>query len=157
MTTLSSAQIEALRALRSACPEARIALIGATALGYHLAMTWRRTADIDLILAISASELDTLVSALPGWQRDPKHEHRWNAPHNVRVDLVPAPPDALHSRQLVWPNTKEVMNLGGIRLALEVHRAPSRRIAHGVCRATGNTRWHCDWMRFAAGLLRDCI
>lgn len=129
MTPLSRAQLEALRTLRTACPEVRIALIGATALAFHLSMTWRRTADIDLILAVSASELDLLVSLLPGWQQDLKHPQRWNAPNNVRVDLVPAPPDALDRRRLVWPNTKEVMNLGGIRLALE---SPLSQIAPGL-------------------------
>lgn len=129
MTPWSNAQLEALRTLRSACPDARIAVIGATALGFHLSMTWRRTADIDLVLAVSAAELDTSVSALPGWRQDPKHPQRWNAPNNVRIDLVPAPPDALDRRQLVWPNTKDVMNLGGIRLALE---SPVSQIAPGL-------------------------
>jgi predicted nucleotidyltransferase len=129
MTPLSTAQLEALRRLRIACPEARIALIGATALAFHLPITWRRTADIDLILAVSASELDNRVSLLPGWQQDPKHQQRWNAPNHVRVDLIPAPPDALNRRRLVWPNTKEVMNLGGIRLALE---SPVCQIASGL-------------------------
>lgn len=126
MTPLSSAQLAALRTLRATCPEERITLIGATALAFHLPMTWRTTADIDLILATSDSELEALVSALPGWRRDPKHQQRWQAPNNVRVDLVPAPPDALDRRRLVWSKTNEVMNLGGIRLALE---SPPSQIA----------------------------
>jgi hypothetical protein len=62
-------------------------------------------------------EQEALVSRLPGWRHDIQHEQRWNAPGNVRVDLVPAPPEALDKRQLIWPRTKDVMNLGGMRLA----------------------------------------
>jgi predicted nucleotidyltransferase len=130
MMPLSSVQLDAIRTLRTACPEARIAIIGATALAFHLAMTWRMTADIDLILAVSDLELESVVSAIPGWQRDPKHQQRWNAPNNVRIDLVPAPPDALERRRLVWTKTKEEMNLGGIRLALE---SPLSQLAPGLC------------------------
>jgi hypothetical protein len=116
-----------------ACPEARIALIGATALAFHLPMTWRMTADIDLILAISDSELDTLVSVIPGWQRNPKYQQRWNAPNNVCVDLVPAPPDALDSRRLVWPKTKEVMTSAAFA---SPSRAPCLKLLPGSASAS---------------------
>jgi predicted nucleotidyltransferase len=122
-------QLAALRTLRRACAEEPMAIIGAAALAFHLPMNWRTTADIDLVLAVSASELEALVSRLPGWRHDIQHEQRWNAPGNVRVDLVPAPPEALDKRQLVWPRTKDVMNLGGMRLAL---MTPPREIAPGL-------------------------
>lgn len=129
MNDFSISQLAALRTLRRACPDDPMVLIGAAALAFHLPMNWRTTADIDLVVAVSASELETVVSRLPGWQHDFKHEQRWNAPGNVRVDLVPAPPEALDQRQLVWPRTKDVMNLGGMRLAL---MTPRREIAPGL-------------------------
>lgn len=126
MTQLSPAQLEALRTLRTAYPEAQITLIGAAALGFHVPMTWRNTADIDLVLAMSVSELETGVSKLSGWEQDTKQQQRWWAPKSVPVDLVPVTPDALERGQLVWPKTQQVMNLGGIRLALQ---AATRELA----------------------------
>jgi predicted nucleotidyltransferase len=126
---LSLPQLAALRTLRLAYAEEPIVLIGAAALAFHLPMNWRTTSDIDLVLAVSASELETVLSRLPGWRHDLKQEQRWNAPNNVRIDLVPAPPEALNQRQLVWPRTKDEMSLGGMRLALTT---PRREIAPGV-------------------------
>jgi predicted nucleotidyltransferase len=118
MTTLKPGQLEVLRALRRAYPEANIAIVGAAALAFHLSMTWRSTADLDLVVTISASDLDTALSKLVGWKQHPRIEQRWEGPNGVLIDLVPAAPDALARRQLIWPKTGHVMNLGGVRLAL---------------------------------------
>ena len=113
---LTTAQQDALRAVQEAYPNARMALIGASALALHLPMEWRTTADIDLVVAISVADL-TLLSRLPGWKREPNRQQRWVAPNGVLVDLVPASAEALEKRELVWPNG-HVMNLAGIPLAL---------------------------------------
>jgi len=117
VTALSPAHIDALRTVRAAFPEAKIALIGATALGLHLEMTWRASLDLDLAIAVAISEID--ASKIPGWQRHPHRRHRWQTPTGVLLDIIPAPPEALASRELVWPDTGLRMNLTGIGLALE--------------------------------------
>ena len=124
---LTTAQQDALRAVQEAYPDARMALIGASALALHLPMEWRTTADIDLVVAISIADL-TELSQLPGWKRDPNRQQRWVAPNGVLVDLVPASAEALEKRELVWPNG-HVMNLAGIPLAL---RATPVAFAGGV-------------------------
>jgi predicted nucleotidyltransferase len=121
VTPLSVAELSALRSLRAAYPDAAIALIGAVALRFHMAMTWRSTADIDLVIAVSAEQIDT--ARLPGWKRHPKQLQRWQAQNGVLVDLVPAPVEALASRQLIWPDTGTSMNLAGIRGALTASTA----------------------------------
>jgi predicted nucleotidyltransferase len=118
MTALTPAQLDALRALRAAYPEATIALIGAAALAHHLPMTWRKTADLDLVITISVSDLDMTLSKLVGWKRHPKREQSWEAPNRVHIDIVPAPPDALEKLRFVWPETGNIMSLEGVRLAL---------------------------------------
>jgi predicted nucleotidyltransferase len=124
---LTTAQLDALRAVQEAYPDARMALIGAAALALHLPMEWRTTADIDLVVAISIADLTALLG-LPGWKRDANRQQRWVAPNGVLVDLIPASPEALGKRELVWPNG-HVMNLGGIPLAL---RATPVALAEGV-------------------------
>jgi predicted nucleotidyltransferase len=117
VTALSPDQLDALRAVRAAFPEARIALIGATALGLHLNMTWRASLDLDLAIAVALSDID--ATKLPGWQRDRQRQQRWQTPDGVLLDIVHVPPEALASRELIWPDTGLRMNLTGIGLALE--------------------------------------
>jgi predicted nucleotidyltransferase len=122
--TQSFSQLEepvlvALKALRQVFPTARMSIIGAGALAMHMDMTWRRTADVDVVLAIDIEELDLAESKLVGWKRGTPP--RWTAPNGTKLDLVPAPADALAMRELIWPDGT-VMSLAGIRVALE-HRA----------------------------------
>jgi predicted nucleotidyltransferase len=117
LTALTPDQLDALRTVRAAFPEAKIALIGATALGLHLDMTWRTSVDLDLAIAVAMSDID--ATKLPGWQRDRRRQHRWQTPAGVLLDIVPAPSEALESRELVWPDTGLRMNLTGIGFALE--------------------------------------
>jgi predicted nucleotidyltransferase len=124
VSTLSPEQVEALRTLRAAFPEARIAfpeariaLIGASALGLRMDLTWRNSADLALAIAVGVAELD--ATKLPGWQQHPRLEHRWKTITGVVLDLIPAPPQALASRELIWPKSGQRMNLAGIGLALD--------------------------------------
>ena len=109
--------MEALRTVRAAFPRAKIALIGATALGLHVKMTWRTSIDLDLVIAVAVSEID--ATKLPGWQRDRRQPHRWRTPEGALLDIIPAPLEALASRELVWPETGQRMSLAGVGLALE--------------------------------------
>src|SRR5262245_35550848 len=117
MSQPSAAQLDALRTLRTAYPDAEIAIIGATALAFHIDMTWRTSVDLDLVIAVSASDLDP--SRLPRWRRHPKLEHSWRTDQGVLVDLVAAPSDALDARELIWPVSGHRMNLTGIRQGLQ--------------------------------------
>jgi hypothetical protein len=92
VSQLTAAQLDALRTLQAAYPDAAIAIIGATALAFHIDMTWRMSVDLDLVIAASVADLD--ASKLPDWLRHPKLEHSWKTDHGVLVDLVPAPADA---------------------------------------------------------------
>jgi len=57
VSQLTAAQLDALRTLRAAYPDAEIAIIGATALAFHIDMTWRTSVDLDLVIAVSAADL----------------------------------------------------------------------------------------------------
>lgn len=130
MSRLSAAQLDALRTLREAFPDAEIAIIGAAALGFHIDMTWRTSVDLDLVIAVSASDLEP--SRLPEWRRHPKLEHSWRTDQGALVDLVSAPSDALDAGELVWPVSGHRMNLTGIRQALQsskVHFASDVSVA----------------------------
>jgi predicted nucleotidyltransferase len=91
-----------------------MSLIGASALAFHMEMTWRNTADIDVVLAVEVGDLDAAEAKLVGWTR--QHPPRWVAPNKVKVDLVLAPAEALARRELIWDGWK--MNLAGIGAAL---------------------------------------
>lgn len=132
MNPFSRDQLAAFRTLRNAYPDARIVLIGASALGMHLNMTWRNTADVDLVLTISMSELDAKLSQLEGWRHDPKRAQRWIAPNDVILDLVPASPEAIAAGSLTWHGGR-VMDLSGVGLALRVdHQEELEDLGIGV-------------------------
>jgi predicted nucleotidyltransferase len=121
LISLEPAQLSALRSLRSVYPEARIALVGAVALGCHIPMTWRTSADLDLVLAVAVADLGELT--LHGWARDRRQQQRWKAPGGALLDLLPAPPEVLAARELIWPETGHRMNMAGFALALAAETA----------------------------------
>jgi len=49
---LAQDAVAALRSLRAAFPIQPLALVGAAALGCRIPMKWRRTEDLDLVLAV---------------------------------------------------------------------------------------------------------
>ena len=79
-------------------------------------MTWRNSVDLDLVIAVSVSEIDE--TKLRGWERDRNRQHRWKAPNGSLLDIVPAPPEAIALGALVWPESGQTMSLAGVSLAL---------------------------------------
>ncbi|MFN7973003.1 MAG: hypothetical protein U0166_11745 [Acidobacteriota bacterium] len=116
MRKLTPEQVTALRQLRAHLPEARILLVGASALGLHLDMTWRATADLDVCVAIGIEDLSR-ISSIAGWTRHPALEHRWTTTEGAVVDIVPADDAALRAGEVRWPEGGQVMSLVGFRAA----------------------------------------
>jgi hypothetical protein len=56
-------------------------IIGATALGSYYDMSWRKTAVVDLVVAISLDEFPAELAVRPGWKQHPVKpsdlEDRW--------------------------------------------------------------------------------
>lgn len=123
MTVFTADQIEVLRHLARLWSPERFAVIGASALACFMDMRWRQTHDLDLALAASLEGLSSTLDSLPGWAHDPRIEHRWLAPGEVRVDIVPAGSEALQRGELIWPKSGRRMSLLGFRLAF-THSLP---------------------------------
>jgi predicted nucleic acid-binding protein len=129
---LAQDAIAALLAMRAAFPSQPLALIGATALGCHIPMKWRRTEDLDLVVALSIEDASRALAALPGWSQNDRKEHEWRSPRGVLVDLLPVSTQALAARVLLWPRTGHAMSLVGIRHALS---SPAISITEGLALA----------------------
>ncbi len=80
-------------------------------------MSWRYTADVDLVLALTLDALPDLSGRL-GWSRHPKREYEFTSPSGARLDLIPAGPELLQAGQLQWRNG-DVMSLVGMDLAFK--------------------------------------
>lgn len=115
--TLVDSQIAALRDIERVWPGVRAVIIGATALGFYFDMRWRKTADVDLAVAVTLDDL-TVLAARPGWSRHPKKEHEFTSPSGAKLDLLPVGPKLLAAGRLQWGNG-DSMNLAGIDLALQ--------------------------------------
>ncbi len=120
--TFTPGQIAALRKLRELWPDRPFVLVGASALGCFLDFRWRATNDIDISVSIELDELPAGLDRLPGWSADPRSEHRWLAPENVKVDILPAGPKLRRAGTLRWPRSGNEMSLLGQRLAFEQAR-----------------------------------
>ena len=83
MSRLTASECAALEQFANVVGEAGFVLVGAAALGFHVNMTWRRTADLDLVLALPMEALSATVARVPGWSRDERREHRWIAPGDI--------------------------------------------------------------------------
>ena len=90
--TFTPGQVAALKKLRELWPDTPFVLVGASALGCFLDFRWRATNDIDISVSIELDELPAGLDRLPGWSADPHAEHRWLAPEDVKVDILPASP-----------------------------------------------------------------
>lgn len=119
MSAFTPAQEEALADVSDAVGLAPVVLIGAAAIDLHVPMGWRRTQDLDLVVAIDLDTFHALPSHLPGWTRDPRREHAWRSPRCVDVDLVPAGPSLRAKGEVVFPRSGNVMDLSAIDLAFE--------------------------------------
>ena len=126
---LDQDSIAALADIRVAFPSQPVALVGAAALGCHLSMKWRRTEDLDLVIAVSVEDAARALGSLPRWKQNERKEHEWRSPRGAVVDVLPVSKDALERRVLVWPRTGYQMSLIGIRHALA---APSHQFGDGL-------------------------
>ena len=70
--SLTPNQVAALRELDEVWPESNAVIIGATALGCYYDMTWRQTADVDLVLALDLKHFPGVLLTRPGWKQHPK-------------------------------------------------------------------------------------
>jgi predicted nucleotidyltransferase len=111
-----------------------LAVIGATSLLLHMGDLGRFTRDVDLTVALDLDEFERLTTRLIaiGWTPGPKLEHRWTAPRQTIVDLLPAGPELRRRGSIMWPASQFVMSLVGFEHvfadAAEVHLAGGLRI-----------------------------
>lgn len=113
---LTPAQMQALADLRAGLPETQLVLIGAAALGFHIALP-RTTADIDLAVVLAPSELERVLAPL-GWRRDPRLLQRWHGPGAVLADLLPASQELVAAGEVRFDGDDVSMSLVGFDLAL---------------------------------------
>ncbi|MCK5797811.1 MAG: hypothetical protein KAI47_11535, partial [Deltaproteobacteria bacterium] len=125
--TLTPNQARAVAQVAGRCQGYRTVIVGASALGFYCDMTWRKTADVDLVIAIEMEDFPFGIDALEGWQRGNK-EHEFCSAEGVKIDIIPAGPALLVRGQVAWPSG-HTMNLTGIDLALQHAEAHE---AHGV-------------------------
>ncbi len=123
-------QVRALQTLVRIWSRERFAIIGASAMRWHLGERSRATHDIDLILGVTPERYPAGLEDESGWSRHPRREHTWIAHGNVTVDIVPAGEDESAAGILTWPESGSRMNLAGLRLALD--RAVPVEVAAGL-------------------------
>lgn len=113
--SLVESQLAALREIEQLWPEANPVVIGATALGFYFDMSWRHTADVDFVVALTVDALAALANHA-GRSRHPRREYEFTAPGGAKVDLIPAGLHSMQAGQLQWRNG-DVMSLVGMDLA----------------------------------------
>ncbi len=116
MKPLHQDQTEVLRAMRVAWPEEAILVIGAAALDCHLGLSWRRTHDLDLSLAVEPADAAATLQQL-GWRQAPDPPQRWTTPGGGYVDVLPASAEQIRQGSLRWPDGSAELSLVGFRLA----------------------------------------
>lgn len=116
---LTPRQVQALRDLKGAWPDVQQVVVGAAGLGFHLEMTWRKTNDLDLAVAIPVAQFPAGLEKLDGWTRDERYEHAWTAPGNIEIDILPVGAPQLASGKLVWPKSGDELNVVGYRHVYE--------------------------------------
>lgn len=85
MTPFTNEQVSALEDLARRIAPTPMVLIGASAVGCYVPMEWRRTEDLDIVVALELDGLDELARRLVGWTRHPRREHEWRSPAGARV------------------------------------------------------------------------
>jgi predicted nucleotidyltransferase len=114
--SLSPAQIISLLEIEDVWPDRAIVVIGATALGFYYDMTWRQTADVDLVVAVEIDEFPGPLAGRAGWAASPDREHEFRSPNGSKVDILPAGDELLRTGTLIW-SSGHAMSLTGIDLA----------------------------------------
>jgi predicted nucleotidyltransferase len=114
---LTPNQMADLAAISEICAEleADLVLIGAMSLLVLMGDIGRFTRDVDLTVALDLDEFAHLTDRLTaaGWTRAPRLEHRWIAPHQTMVDLLPAGPKLRSAGSIQWPISQFEMSLTG--------------------------------------------
>jgi hypothetical protein len=129
MIRFNDAQVRSLESLLNAWGQERVVLVGAGAVQCHMEMTWRVTADVDIVVGVDLAEFHDLLEGISGWQLNPRLEHRIVSPWNIKVDVVPAGPSLRAAGKVVWPRSQHEMQLVGMDLAFK----------HAVNEPLGNT------------------
>ena len=116
-TELTIGQIADLESLGHMCREsgADLVIIGATSLLLSMGELGRFTRDVDVTVALDLDEFALLTDRLnsAGWKPELKLEHRWVAPRQTIVDLLPAGPTLRRSGSILWPASQFTMSLAG--------------------------------------------
>lgn len=102
---LSNTHRAALASLRSLWPDARIVVIGATALDLQRKLN-RRTHDVDLVLAVDLAAFPGPLATHPQW-KPTRHLQRWQH-EGVLVDILPVGAHDLAMGRLAWPDGFEM-------------------------------------------------
>jgi predicted nucleotidyltransferase len=118
---ITSAQGQALLALRVHAPNVKFVVIGAAAVGHYVRLA-RPTADVDLAIAVGEHDLNELLGTL-GWKRDPRMLQRWHGPDGFMVDALPASAELLRAGRVRFDGGDVEMSLIGFDLALD-HAVP---------------------------------
>lgn len=122
--SLTETQVAAVRDLSQAWPNRKVVIIGATALGFYFDMQWRKTADVDLALAIDLDEFPGPLVAQYRWRQHPHKDHEFESPLGAKVDLVPAGTSLVTAGEIRWPRGRR-MSLAAMDLAFanaELHQ-----------------------------------
>jgi predicted nucleotidyltransferase len=116
---LTADQHDALASLRAHFLDARIVIIGATALRLQRRLP-RNTADVDLVIAVSASEFPGSLEGDPKWTRSERAHspQRWSYRGHLPFDLLPIGEQELARKELVWPDGT-VMGVDGFELLFD--------------------------------------
>lgn len=116
MSHFTPRQVKALKSFSAIWPTDKWCLIGAAALATHLDMRWRRTGDLDLVLAVEKEDFPAGLNTHADWHRHKEKEHEWYGPESVQVDVLPAGPELLEQGHVTWASGHK-MSLVGMRLA----------------------------------------
>jgi predicted nucleotidyltransferase len=119
----SAEQIRAVGDLRTLWGPDSMVLVGASALGCFMDLSWRQTHDLDLSVSMTIDEYPGSLPGLPGWKSHPAREHEWLSPDGVRVDILPSAARHLEAEEIIWPKSGLRMSLIGIGLACERSRS----------------------------------
>lgn len=114
--SLTETQIAAILELTQVWPDRKIVIIGATALGFYFDMQWRKTSDVDLVLAVELDEFPGPLLTQNGWHQHPQKDHEFESPLGAKLDLLPAGPTLIGAGEIRWPRGHR-MNLAAMDLA----------------------------------------
>lgn len=111
---LDEDQAREIARLRERTKGARCAVIGAVAIGHHVALP-RPTGDVDLVIELGREELTELLTSL-AWKRDPRQQQRWTGRGSFVADVLPATPTSVAAGRLTLDDKDSAMSFTGFDL-----------------------------------------